>query len=132
VVIDQRPVELILARGLMANLTTPAFLVDSDATLVFFNEAAGELLGLQFEEAGPMDLPEWGTRFVPLDADGRPIAIDDLPLAVALRELRPVHVQFSLRSLRGDERDIEVSAFPIVGNAGVRGAMAIFWDAGPS
>ena len=33
--------------------------------------------------------------------------------------------------IRWDEvREIEVSAFPIVGNAGMRGAMAIFWDAG--
>ena len=127
---DQRPVELILARGLMANLTTPAFLVDRRGTLVFFNEAAGELLGLRYEDAGPMDLPEWGSRFVPLGEDGQQIAVDDLPLAVALRENRPIHVNFSVRSLQGDERDIEVSAFPIVGNAGMQGAMAIFWDAG--
>jgi len=125
---DQRPVELILARGLMSNLMTPAFLVDPQGTLVFYNDAAGELLGLRYEEAGPMALPEWGTRFTPLDEDGNPIAIEDLPLAVALRELRPVHVRFTVRSLRGDVRQIEVSAFPIVGNQGLRGAMAIFWD----
>ena len=124
----QRPVELILARGLMSNLTTPAFLVDADGTLVFFNDAAGELLGLRYEEAGPMGLPEWGTRFVPIADDGRQIPVEDLPLAVALREESPVHVHFKVRSLRGDERQIEVSAFPIVGNQGVRGAMAIFWD----
>jgi PAS domain S-box-containing protein len=127
---DQRPVELILARGLMSNLITPAFLVDPDGTMVFFNEAAGELLGLRYEEAGQMSMPEWGTRFMPVADDGQQIDIDDLPLAVALRELRPVHVQFSVRSLRGDEREIEVSAFPIVGNAGLQGAMAIFWDSG--
>src|ERR1700710_196159 len=44
---EQRPVELILARGLMSNITTPAFLVDLLGTLVFFNDAAGELLGLR-------------------------------------------------------------------------------------
>ena len=125
---EQRPVELILARGLMSNLTTPAFLVDPDGTLVFFNDAAGELLGLRYEEAGPMALPEWGTRFTPLTDDGDQIPVEDLPLAVAIRELRPVHVHFTVRSLRGDERRIEVSAFPIVGNQGLRGAMAIFWD----
>jgi PAS domain-containing protein len=128
----QRPVELILARGLMSNLTTPAFLVDAAGALVFFNESAGELLGLRYEEAGPMGLSDWGTRFVPLGEDGQQIAVDDLPLAVVLRENRPVHVKFSVRSLRGDEREIEVSAFPIVGNAGMQGGMAIFWDAGAS
>jgi PAS domain S-box-containing protein len=127
---DQRPVELILARGLMSNLTTPAFLVDLQGTLVFFNDAAGELLGLRYEDAGSMELPEWGSRFVPLGEDGQQIALDDLPLAVALRENRPVHVTFVVRSLRGDEREIEVSAFPIVGNAGMQGGMAIFWDTG--
>lgn len=128
VAVDQRPVEIILARGLMSNLSTPAFLVDVSGTLVFFNEAAGEILGLRFEEAGPMTTEEWGTRFVPRDGRGRPIAPDDLPLAVALREERPAHMAFSVRSIDGIDHDIAVSAFPIVGNTGVRGAMAIFWE----
>ncbi len=29
-----------MARGLMSNLTTPAFLVDEAGTLVFYNEGA--------------------------------------------------------------------------------------------
>jgi PAS domain-containing protein len=127
--IDQRPIQLILARGLMSNLTTPAFLVDAAGTLVFYNEAAGDLLGMRYEEAGPLVLQDWGTRFIPLGDDGEPIAVQDLPLPVALRENRPVHVRFSVRSKSGDVRKIEVSAFPIVGNAGMQGAMAIFWDA---
>jgi PAS domain-containing protein len=125
---EQQPVELILARGLMSNLTTPAFLVDAEGTLVFFNEAAGELLGMRYEEAGPLALQEWGTRFTPLAEDGRPLGIDDLPLAVALRDARPVHVRFSVRSALDELRHIEVSAFPIVGNTGMQGAMAIFWE----
>jgi PAS domain-containing protein len=126
---EQRPVELILARGLMSNITTPAFLVDAFGTLVFFNDAAGQLLGMRYEEAGPMELEQWGTRFTPLRLDGSPLAPEELPLTVALRENRPVHLGFCVRSVQGDLRLIEVSAFPIVGNAGVRGAMAIFWDA---
>jgi PAS domain S-box-containing protein len=125
---DQRPVELILARGLMSNLTTPAFLVDVDGTLVFFNEAAGELLGLPYDAAGPMDLVEFATRFVPVADDGRELAIEELPLAVALRERRPVHRRFRVRSTHGDLIEIEDSAFPIIGNDGLRGAMAIIWD----
>jgi PAS domain S-box-containing protein len=125
---DQRPVELILARGLMSNLTTPAFLVDVDGTLVFFNEAAGELLGMPYEAAGPMDLPEFAARFVPVTDDGRQLTIDELPLVVALRERRPSHLRFRVRSAHGDMFEIEDSAFPIIGNDGLRGAMAIFWD----
>ena len=129
-VTDQRPVELILARGLMANITTPAFLVDLDGTLVFFNDAAGDLLGLRYEDAGPMDFETWSTIFEPLGHDGRPLDAGELPLAIALRERKPVHRAFAVRTARGKSREIEVSAFPIVGNAGMRGAMAIFWDAG--
>lgn len=125
---DQRPVELILARGLMSNLTTPAFLVDIEGTLAFFNEAAGELLGLRYEEAGPMDMREWATRFAPLADDGRPLTADELPLAVAVRDGRPRHLRLHLRSVLGDAHEIEVSAFPIVGHGGLQGAMAIFWD----
>jgi PAS domain-containing protein len=129
-VTDQRPVELILARGLMANITTPAFLVDPDGTLVFFNDGAGDLLGLRYEDTGPMDFETWSTRFNPLGEEGRPLRAEELPLAIALRDGRPVHRAFEVRTAQGSTRKIEVSAFPIVGNAGMRGAMAIFWDAG--
>jgi PAS domain-containing protein len=122
----QRPVELILARGLVSNLATPAYLVDVEGKLVFFNDPAGDLLGLRYDEAGQAG---WGARFVPLKEDGEPIPEDDLPLAVALREVRPVHICFHVRQPHGNLKEVEVSAFPIVGNAGLRGALAIFWTA---
>ncbi|MBA3747965.1 MAG: PAS domain-containing protein [Solirubrobacterales bacterium] len=128
---DQRPVELILARGLMSNIATPSFLVDRAGKLVFFNDAAGNLLGLRYEEAGPMELSRWGALFAPMTSDGRPLAIEELPLTVALREERPVHRNLLVRTALGEARDIAVSAFPIVGNAGIRGVMAIFWEAKP-
>lgn len=116
-----------MARGLMSNLTTPAFLVDERGTLIFFNEAAGEILGLRFEEAGPMAAEEWGTRFTPLGPNGEQLAVEELPLAVAVREARPAYSPLRIRSAEGEIRDIEVSAFPIMGRAGQSGAMAIFW-----
>lgn len=124
----QQPVEMILARSLMANLTTPAFLVDLEGTLVFFNDAAGELLGLRFEEAGPMPAEEWGTRFEPLTEDGQAIPPEDLPLSIALRDARPSHQCFHIQSANGEPRVIEVSAFPIIGMGGTRGALAVFWS----
>ncbi len=48
----QRPIELIQARSLIASLTTAAFLVDEAGTLLFYNEAAGELLGMPFDACG--------------------------------------------------------------------------------
>jgi PAS domain S-box-containing protein len=123
----QKPLELILARNLMSSLTTPAFLVDEDGELVFFNEAAGLLLGKRFEEVGKMSAEEWGTAFGPFDQKGKAIPFDELPLTIALRNGRPAHSNFTIRSLDGGEHEIEVSAMPIVAVGGSRGAMAIFW-----
>jgi PAS domain-containing protein len=124
---NQHPVEIIMARGFVSNITTPAFLVGTDGTLVFYNEAAGDLLGIGFEEAGPMPAQEWGSRFEPLGDDGAPLALAELPLTIALSEERPAHRAMRIRSAQGDEREIEVTAFPVVGHDGHSGAIAIFW-----
>ena len=123
---EQHPVEIIMARGLMANLTTPAFLVDKDGVLVFFNEPAAELLGVQFEEAGPMAPEEWGGRFEPTAPDGRELPLEELPLAIALGG-RPAYSAMRIRTAGGEPSDIEVAAFPVEGRTGQTGALAIFW-----
>ncbi len=123
----QKPLELILARNLITSISTPAFLVDEAGSLVFYNEAAGALLGMSFEEAGKMHAEQWGTQFGPFDEGGNQIPIDELPLTIALREGRPAHADFRIRSASGIEHDIEVSAMPISASAGPSGAMAIFW-----
>jgi PAS domain-containing protein len=125
---QQHPVEVIMARGLMSNLTTPAFLVDNGGTLIFFNVAAGELLGVRFEEAGPMAPDDWGGRFTPTTVDGRPLPLGELPLAIAMNEARPAHRLMRIVSAVGEEQDIEVTAFPIVGRTGQSASLAIFWD----
>jgi PAS domain-containing protein len=125
---EQHPVEMIMARGLMANLTTSAFLVDNAGVLVFFNDAAGEILGLRFEEAGPMAPEDWGTRFEPSDLDGATVPVEELPLSIALMQARAAHRALRIRSADGHERVIDVTAFPVVGRTGQSGAIAIFWD----
>jgi PAS domain-containing protein len=125
---NQHPVELIMARGFAANLITPAFLVDRAGTLIFFNEAAGDLLGVAFEEMGELAAEDWGSRFEPVGMDEAPLAVEELPLSIALTEDRPVHGSMRIRSARRELHDIEVTAFPIVGVSGQAGALAIFWD----
>jgi PAS domain-containing protein len=125
---QQHPVEVILARGFTSNLATAAFLVDDEGNLIFYNEAAGELLGVRFEEAGPMGPQEWGGRFSPTDLDGSPLALDELPLTIALSQARPAHRPMRIHSANGQTREIEVTAFPVVGRSGPHGAVAIFWD----
>jgi PAS domain-containing protein len=113
----------------MAGLSTAAFLVDEAGTLLFYNEAAGELLGLPFEQAGEMGEQEWGTRFRPREPGGGELAVEDLPLTIALRDGEPGHAQMEITAADGEDHLIAVSAIPIKGRAGQLGAFAIFWPA---
>jgi PAS domain-containing protein len=123
----QKPLELILARNLLTSISTPGFLLDHEAAIVFYNEAAGALLGRSFEDAGRMAADEWTGKFGPLDADGRPIGIDRLQITAAIRDGRPAHGRFVIR-VRDGRREIEASAFPIVTSEhGASGAMILFW-----
>ena len=128
----QRPLELILARNLMSALSTPAFLVDEGGLLVFYNEAAGMLLGKRFEELGAVGPQEWGSLFGPFDESGEPIPYDSLPLVTAVRDDRPAHAEFEIRSTDGVHHRVEVSAFPIQTPHGSRGGIAVFWPADPN
>jgi PAS domain-containing protein len=124
----QKPLELILARNLLTSISTPAFLVDQDAALVFYNEAAGALLGRSFEDVGRMSPEEWTSTYGPFGPDGKPVDLDDLPTTRAVRDGRPAHASFTIRSANGDKREIESSAFPIVASEeGSSGAMIFFW-----
>jgi PAS domain-containing protein len=127
----QKPLELILARNLITSLSTPAFIVDPAGGLLFYNEAAGALLGMSFEEAGRMTAEEWIGTFGPFDDDGRPIPVEDLPLTAALRAGRPSHARLRIRSTKGDEHEIAASGLPIVGaDRDSSGAMLFFWPTG--
>jgi len=129
----QKPLELILARNLITSISTPAFLVDEEGVLLFYNEAAGALLGMPFEDAGRMQPEEWGTAFGPFDRDGEAIPFEQLPLTIALREGRPHHAELRIRSVKGEVHEIEASALPLVGSeegSSSSGALAIFWPIG--
>ena len=127
----QKPLELILARNLLTSISTPAFLVDQNAALVFYNEAAGALLGRSFEDVGRMSPEEWTSTYGPFDSEGNPVELDELPTTRAVRDGRPAHAVFTIRSANGGKREIESSAFPIVASeAGSSGAMIFFWPQG--
>ena len=125
----QRPIELIQGRSLIASLTTAAFLVDEAGTLLFYNEAAGELLGMPFEEAGEMPPDDWGSRFRPREPGGRELTVEELPLTIALRDGEPGHARMEITGADGRDHQIAVSAIPIRGRGGQHGAFAIFWPA---
>jgi PAS domain-containing protein len=126
----QKPLELILARNLITSLSTPAFLVDAGGVLIFYNEAAGSLLGKRFEEIGKVGPEQWGSIFGPFDENGQPIPYDELPLVISIRNGRPAHAEMQVRSAEGVEHRIEVSALPIQTPHGSRGGIAFFWPIG--
>lgn len=124
---DQRPLEVILARNFLTSLSTPAFLVDEGGGIIFYNEAAGGLLGISFEEFGNKPAEEWSGAIGPFGEDGQPIPIEELPTTKALRRGRPAHGTFTIRSVKGAEHEIESTALPIVAEGGQNGAMIFFW-----
>lgn len=124
---QQRPLELILARNLLSSLATPGFLVGEQGTLVYYNEAAGALLGRTFEETGMLSAPEWTHQFGPVDEHGEAMDYDQIAATVALRAEQPYHGNFCIRRADGQLRQIAASAIPIVGPGGSSGAIVIFW-----
>ena len=125
----QREVELILMRQWASYLAMPIFMVGSNESLLFYNEAAETLLGRPWEEAGQMTLEELPSMFQLQNVDRSALVPDQFPLHVALRQRRPAHLPVRYRALNGVWRTVEVTAFPLEGQGGRHlGAVAIFWE----
>jgi PAS domain-containing protein len=124
---EQRPLELILARNFLSNISTPAVLVNRAGDALFFNEAAGALFGRRFEDTGVMPAAEWTSTFGPMDEDGAPIPIERQPLTRALRAGRAAHSYHRIRSIDGLLHPIEASGVPVIGSERFQGAMIFFW-----
>jgi PAS domain-containing protein len=125
----QQNLVLILARDLADKLASATFIVDAEGTLLYFNEGAAEILGKSFADTGRMPMDEWSRAFAPVDSDGRPLDRDDLPLVIALKERRPVHRAFRIRGADDVDRDIAVTALPLIARRDeLVGAAAIFWE----
>ena len=126
---SQKEIELILARPLASSLAIPIFIVDPLGNLVYYNEPAEMILGHRFEETGEMPVDEWSTLFQPTDENGKPLTAEMLPLMVALTHHAPDHREMWIEGLDGVRRFIEVTAFPLDGQAErYLGALAIFWE----
>ncbi len=126
---SQQAIEVILARHLAEYLAMPIFIVDPAGDLLYYNEPAEAVLGLRYDETGPMPAEEWSTVFEPFDQQGEPISPADLPLIIALTDKIPAYKRFWIKGLDRALREIDVTAFPLVAQADrFLGAMAIFWE----
>jgi PAS domain-containing protein len=125
--VASQPLELILARNLVSAITLAAFLVDPDGKLVFFNDAAGELVGRRFEDVGRLRQEDWASEFGPFDEFGKVLPTEEQPLTVALRDGLPTHDRFHM-SVRDEELvEVDVSALPLATADGFKGAIVLFW-----
>ncbi|HLA98387.1 MAG TPA: PAS domain-containing protein [Anaerolineales bacterium] len=126
---SQQEIEVILSRHLAEHLAMPIFIVDPDGNMLFYNEPAEAIMGIRYQETGSMPAHEWSTLFQPTEQDGTPIRPEELPLMLATMKRHPAHRRFWIHSLDGAQRQIELTAFPLIGQAErYVGAIAIFWE----
>jgi PAS domain-containing protein len=120
---------LILARELSSQLSTATFIADADGDLVFYNEAAEEILGRTFAEAGAISASDWTSLYGIEDLDGSTLPLERNPGWIALAERRPAHARLVIVGLDGMRRQISVTALPLFSRpTDVVGMIAIFWE----
>jgi len=120
---------LILARELASNLATPMFLIDSGGMLVFYNDAAAQLLGKPFADLGEIPSGEFGADLQMTTPDGEPVRRRDSPAGVAFFEHRPAHMTVMATTYDGGRRQYDATAYPLFGATGeMHGVVAVFWQ----
>lgn len=120
---------LIVARSFATKLATPTLIIDARGDLVYFNDAAAELLGSSYLDLGALQASRWQELFAPRTLDEKPMTPEQTPGGVALLERRPVHGSFAFRGLDSREREITVTALPLFSHPDeVVGVMSIFWE----
>ncbi len=120
---------LILARELATNLSTAMFLLDEAGTLVFFNDAAEELIGKPFAELGEISAADFGEVLQLAEPDGARLRRRDTPAGIAFLERRPAHRILLATGYDGTRRLLEATAYPLLGAADeMHGVVSVFWS----
>ena len=119
---------LILARELASNLATPTLIADADGMLVYFNEAAEEIIGRPFSEIGETPMNEFSASFEPRTRNHSPLANEKRPTRIALEERRPAHEQLWVMNRDGVDQQVAITAFPLFAEADeFIGIVGIWW-----
>lgn len=107
----------------------PILIVDTEGTLIFYNEPAEVILDQRFEETGEMSADEWTGLFAVADEARNPIAPEDRPMTMALSERKPVSRTVWMRCGHREWRHVNITAFPLIGEGRqFLGAQMIFWE----
>ena len=126
---SQKHLALIIARELASQLATATFIADASGNLVFYNEAAEEILGRTFVEAGAMSADGWTSQFLLEELVGSPMSLDRMPAGIALMEQRPAHGKLWMTGLDGERRLLSITAVPLFASATeFVGMIALFWQ----
>src|SRR5690242_1721783 len=122
-------VVLILTRLLASCLSVPIDTHGPAGDVLFYNEPAEALVGLRFQETGPLKAAEAQRRLKLTDERGGEIPRGEWPSGIALGQQRPAHARMWLTAADGTRREVEVTAFPLLGQAGgMLGAAVMFWE----
>lgn len=123
----QRELEVILARQLAGYLALPLIIMDASHIVVYYNEPAERILGRRFDEGGAVPWSSWTEVFEFTTESGQPMAAEDIPLAVAVRERQLAFARFWMRGRDGVRHHVIASGIPLIGNAGrFLGSIGIF------
>ena len=127
--VRQKHLVLILAREFASNLATGTLITDERGCVVFFNEAAEDVFGISFAEAGEVPLEDWGTRYSPRSVEtDEALPLEQRPTGIALYERRSAHERLRITSHDGVVREVEVTAFPLFAHADeLVGTVTFFW-----
>ncbi len=124
-----KPIQLILARQLASCLAMPILILDTEGTLVYYNEPAEVILDQRYDETGEIPADEWSARFAVEDEDRNPVAQEDRPTMLALSERQPISRTVWMRCGNREWRHVNITAFPLIGEgAQFLGAQMIFWE----
>jgi PAS domain-containing protein len=127
--VRQKHLVLILAREFASNLATPTLITDERGYLVYYNEAAEQLIGRSFSEVGEMPIDEWSAQFSPRSIEtDEPIPLERRPTGIALNERRAAHERIRATSVDGVDHQHAVTAFPLFAHTDeLVGTVTIFW-----
>jgi PAS domain-containing protein len=126
---SEKPIEVILTRLLASHLAMPVLVVNTDGTLLFFNEPAEAFLGIRYDEAGELPASAWTSVFSPTESPCAALNAAELPPMVAIADSRPAHRTLWVRGQEGHRRLVDVMAFPLIGRQRRQlGAVALLWE----
>lgn len=95
-----------LSRDVLQALPVAIYMTDAAGRITFINDAAVRFAGRQ-----PMPGEEWCVSWKLFHADGRPMPHAECPMAMALRQRRPIHGEEAIAE-RPDGRRIMFAAYP--------------------